>query len=108
MKYIWHEGQWCEAVRAPPRKRLAIITDGMGPLMHPVTGKVMDSKAAFRAATRAAGYEEVGNEIAAHLAPPRAAPGDVKADVKRAIDMVEQGHVAAPIETAEAETRIYE
>lgn len=40
-----------------------IISDTMEALIHPITGKRMDSKSAFRAVTRAHGCEEVGNEV---------------------------------------------
>lgn len=33
-----------------------------GAMRHPITGKLMDSKSAFRAVTRAHGCVEVGNE----------------------------------------------
>lgn len=57
--------------------RLYVITDGMQPTWHPATGEVFESKAAFRAATRASGCIEVGNEPLASRPrpkPPRAAP----------------------------------
>lgn len=39
-----------------------VISDSMDQLRHPVTGRVYDSKSRFRADTKAAGCEEVGNE----------------------------------------------
>lgn len=40
-----------------------VISDTMDQrLLHPVTGRYYDSKSRFRADTRAAGCEEVGNE----------------------------------------------
>jgi hypothetical protein len=48
------------------RKGPAIITDDLGAgvngLRHMATGKYLDSKSAFRAATKAAGCVETGNE----------------------------------------------
>ena len=52
-------------------RRLHIISDNQEPLRHPVTGKVYSSKSRFRADTKAAGCEEVGNEkmVSTHSKP---------------------------------------
>ena len=50
---------------APPRESTrvnGVISDSMDALVHPCTGKLMDSKSAFRAVTKAKGGVEVGNE----------------------------------------------
>lgn len=50
---------------APPRdtgRVNGVISDTMDAMVHPVTGKLMDSKSRFRQATRAAGCVEVGND----------------------------------------------
>jgi hypothetical protein len=39
-----------------------VISDTMDALIHPCTGKLMDSKSAFRQVTKAKGGVEVGNE----------------------------------------------
>lgn len=39
-----------------------VISDNMAPLKHHGTGRVIDSKAKFRADTRACGAVEIGNE----------------------------------------------
>lgn len=42
----------------------AVITDTLEqPLRHPVTSKMHTSKSAFRAETKALGYQEVGTEL---------------------------------------------
>lgn len=46
----------------PVESRPYVISDAMEPLHHPITGQVMDSKAAFRRVTRQHGCEEVGND----------------------------------------------
>jgi len=61
----WHdlEKPW-PAKCAPKVKSNAayVISDTMIPLKHMGTGEVIDSKAKFRAATRASGCVEIGNE----------------------------------------------
>lgn len=107
MKFIWHNGRWVEAVRAPrPAMFPAIIRDTMDALLHPATGQMIDSKAEFRRVTRERGYEEIGNEVEAHMAPrPMVRAGDIEADIAQAYDMVEQGHTT-PVETADQDIRI--
>lgn len=39
-----------------------IKNDEMPPTVHPVTGEVFTSKKKFRAATKATGYEEIGDQ----------------------------------------------
>ena len=39
-----------------------VISDTMEPIKHHATGQILDSKAKFRSATRAAGCVEIGNE----------------------------------------------
>lgn len=46
-----------------------VISDEMEPTRHMATGEYMTSKAKFRAATKAAGCLEVGNETATMLKP---------------------------------------
>lgn len=73
--------------------RVYVIGDVMAPAKHPGSGKVYDSKARFRADTRAMGFVEAGTDPAIRRDPgPRgrmtAGWGDqasAAADVKRAI-----------------------
>lgn len=44
----------------------AVHPDEMDALVHPITGKMMTSKRAFREVTRQNGCEEVGNDWNAH------------------------------------------
>ena len=107
-RYIWHGGQWVDVTNAPRRPRVGpyIITDTMAPAVHPATGLVFDSKSAFREVTRAHGLVELGND-APSVPPAPAVQADLKQDVAEAINMLEQGYQPPPVETAEADTRIY-
>jgi len=65
-----------------------VISDTMEPLQHHATGRVHTSKSAFRADTRAAGCEEVGNDPAAqrdNYKRPDPSSAEIAVDVKRAI-----------------------
>jgi hypothetical protein len=61
----------------------SVISDTMGALRHPITGKPMDSKSQFRGVTRAHGCVEVGNEVQRDTR--RTDFGNVKADIARAM-----------------------
>lgn len=107
-RHIWHNGDWLDVTDLPRRPRVGpyIIRDCMDAAVHPATGETMDSKSAFRAATRAAGLVEIGNDAIAP-APPAYDPADLKGDVAKAITMLEQGYVPPPVETAAPDTRIF-
>ena len=46
-----------------PQHRIYVIGDSLpSPLLHPATGKVTDSKSAFRRETKASGCVELGND----------------------------------------------
>ena len=70
-RYVWHDGEWRETVKAAPRPRLAIIGDKMQAARHPVTGQMVDSKSRAREITRAHGYVELGNDAEAEFSRPR-------------------------------------
>lgn len=69
--------------------RVHVISDTMPPLKHMGTGRIHDSKAAFRADTRAMGCEEVGNDPAASrdIGLKRVEPSmsEIVQDVKRSL-----------------------
>ena len=69
-----------------PERRIHVISDTMPPLKHMATGRVHDSKAAFRADTRATGCDEVGTDPAA-FRTRRHEPSthEIAMDVKRAL-----------------------
>ncbi len=63
--YVMRDGKLVDRDTAPSRHSKpvrGVISDTMGALRHPVTGKLMDSKSQFRAVTRAHGCVEVGND----------------------------------------------
>ena len=72
----------------------AYISDHMDPTKHMADGRIYDSKAKFRAATRAAGCIEVGNETAA-ITKPRTpialGRGERRDDIKRSIWELKNG-----------------
>ncbi len=53
---------WDEACKQEQEKYHSVINDEIPATWHPADGKFYTSKAKFRAATRAAGCVEVGNE----------------------------------------------
>ena len=91
-KYVWHGGEWVEAVRAP---RVAVFPaihgDYMQAAYHPGTGRQTDSKSVWRRDTRSCGMIEMGTD-APRAAPSRAKPAVTKADIAEAWQMVEQGY----------------
>lgn len=69
--------------------KVHVISDVMRPLKHMGTGRIHDSKAAFRADTKAMGCEEVGNDPAASrdIGLKRVEPSmsEIVQDVKRSL-----------------------
>jgi hypothetical protein len=62
--YVYRDGRLVEKSTAAPRSRGPyVISDALPDMIHPITGKPMDSKSNFRAVTRANGCVEVGNEV---------------------------------------------
>jgi hypothetical protein len=64
---------------------VAVISDTMVPLKHHGTGKVIDSKRAFSAETRAAGMVELGNEPIRPREPIKLDKRQRVEDIKRTI-----------------------
>jgi len=102
MKYFWLDGQWVpgwmvRAVRASGSLPAPnIISDDMDALRHPVTGKMSESKSAFRAMTRAAGCRELGND--APTEPAKSVPDRTRRnDIQRAWQKLEQGYKPATV-----------
>lgn len=62
--WVMRKGRLVRKERAAPLagRGPSVISDTMPAMVHPVTGKPMDSKSQFRAITRAAGCVEVDNE----------------------------------------------
>lgn len=113
-KYVWHNGTFVDVTdwKPPPRRTPYIIRDHMDAAVHPATGKMHDSKSAFRAETRALGLTEVGTDTGS-LRTKRTEVfsdrGALKKDIARAWEQVEQGMPVAPAETLDSwgdETRM--
>ena len=66
--YVWRNGQMVrvdndyKSPDRPPAERIHVINDEMPALFNPADGRLYTSKAKFRAAARAKGLTEVGNE----------------------------------------------
>ena len=86
---VYRNGELVDKNIAGPRhasdRAPAVISDAMPPLKHMATGRILDSKSAFRADTRASGTIEVGNDPAGYRPPPKPEPKGVRDDVQRAI-----------------------
>ncbi len=64
--WVYRDGKLVPKHLAVPRhsgRTRGVISDTMDALIHPCTGKLMDSKSQFRKVTRAKGGVEVGNEV---------------------------------------------
>ena len=72
----------------------SVISDTMEPVKHHGTGAVIDSKARFRADTRASGCVEIGNEPIRPRAPIRLDKGSRREAIQKAIYQLKNGHVA--------------
>jgi hypothetical protein len=63
--WVYRNGRLVPKHLAPPKhsgRVRGVISDTMDALIHPCTGKLMDSKSEFRKVTKAKGGVEVGNE----------------------------------------------
>ena len=83
--HINDKGEFVPKYREMSASRGAyVISDTMPGTVHPVTGKMYDSKSEFRKATRAAGCVEVGNDVQRDQRKVELPP--LKADIARAIE----------------------
>lgn len=82
---VMRNGRLVSKATAAPRDAAPhVISDTMQAMVHPATGKMMDSKSQFRAVTRAKGCVEVGNEQM--TARPRSLDiGGMKGDIAQAM-----------------------
>lgn len=85
--YVMRNGRLVDKRRAAPLSVAgsapSVISDHMPAMIHPSTGKLMDSKSQFRRVTRANGCVEVGNDVRAPRKPVDMPP--VREDIHRAI-----------------------
>lgn len=96
MRYVWQSGTWCKVLQAAPAPRLAIISDTQQPLRNMADGRIYDSKSQFRAATKAAGCVELGNDAPTVTNRTNIAKNSIRDDIARAYSELEQGR-SAPI-----------
>jgi hypothetical protein len=99
--YVWNGQTFVDVTgwkRAPSRFP-AIHRDTSEPMVHPATGEVFDSKSRFRETTKAHGLVEVGTDNLTNLNPRRADVKSRKQDIAQAMQMVEQGYQAPPVES---------
>ncbi len=109
--YVWRDGKLVDKrfaaplvvalPRAPGVFAPGLIRDSMEPIPHPCTGVLMDSKAAFRAVTRAHGCEEIGSESPA-IRPDLGAERAYSDELKRDIHTAMQSSDHTPAASAEA------
>jgi hypothetical protein len=90
--YVMRGGRLVPKRLAVPRTtaaRIHVISDTMAPVKHMGTGRVHDSKSAFRADTRATGCVEVGTDRAI-LREQRHEPSqrDIVMDVKKSLEQL--------------------
>ena len=96
--YVYRNGKVVDKRRSKPRfvanDATFAISDTMDTLQHMADGKMYDSKKAFRAATRAAGCVEIGNEERTLLTPRKPIPLDPakrREDIRRTIYELRNG-----------------
>lgn len=82
----WHdlEEPW-PCIRPSKSSAPYVISDSMAPTKHMGTGEILDSKAKFRAATRASGCVEIGNETIKNRPPVKLDSGKRRDDIRKAI-----------------------
>ena len=71
-----------------------VISDTMEPIKHHATGAIIDSKARFRADTRASGCVEIGNEPIRPRKAIKLDRGARREAIQKAIYQLKNGHVA--------------
>lgn len=81
---VWNHQKPKARPRGERRSAPYVIGDNMDAVWHPCTGKVMDSKSAFRRVTREHGCYEVGNDVQSAPKPVRSKGAGQ--DVRRAIE----------------------
>lgn len=84
----WHdlEKPWpAKCQRSSKSSAVYVISDTMEPTRHMATGRMIDSKAKFRAATKASGCIELGNEPIRPRAPVRLGKAQRREAILRSI-----------------------
>ena len=92
--FVYRDGKLVPKTEAAPLYLApTIIRDGQDPLLHPATGKIVDSKSQFRQMTKDSGCIEVGTS---DFPKPAMRSGDLVRDVGKAYQMVRDGYRPDP------------
>jgi len=78
----------------PSASAAYVISDTMDPVKHHGTGAIIDSKARFRADTKASGCVEVGNEAIKSRQPIRLDRRERREAIAKSIYQLKNGHIA--------------
>ncbi len=93
--YIYRNGRLIDKSQVygePKLWRTGIISDIMEPIKHMASGRVIDSKAKFRAETKATGCIELGNEPVRSRAPIKLDKAQRKEAIRKSIYMLRNGY----------------
>ena len=83
--------KWCAEPKQAARSAPSVISDHMEPLKHMSTGRIIDSKARFRAETRATNCIEIGNEIPKPRQPIKLDRAKRREDIQRVVFNLRNG-----------------
>jgi hypothetical protein len=92
--YVYRNGKLVDKSQAcdePKLWKTSVISDTMEPTKHMATGRLIDSKARFRAETRAAGCIETGNERITPRKPIPLSREQRRNDIRRAVYNLRNG-----------------
>jgi hypothetical protein len=92
--FVYRNGKLVPKHKAAPLKtdpHFYVISDTMNPTRHMASGRVFDSKRAFREETRAHGCIEVGNEPLKPRTPIRLDKGQRRDHIRQAIYELRNG-----------------
>lgn len=93
--YVYRNGRLVDKSQSynePKLWKTGIISDIMEPTKHMASGRVIDSKARFRAETKATGCIEVGTEPIRPRTPVRLDKSQRKEAIRKAFYMVRNGY----------------
>jgi hypothetical protein len=89
----WHDLEaWPEKCHRQSKSNAPyVISDTMEPTKHMASGRLIDSKAKFRAETKATGCVELGNEPIRQRAPVRLDKRERREAIQKAMYQLRQG-----------------
>ena len=113
--YVWNGETFVDTTgwKRAPSQFPSIIRDSMDALVHPATGKRMDSKSEFRRVTRAHGMVELGTDATCQTTQTTNTQDEKRltSDIAEAFQKVEQGYQQPPLDSLSdwgGETRMFE